>query len=126
MVGTAVEIVPGTLSERAADRLAALTAQAASVPTVLVQLLDGDKLGVIGGFGVPTPWRALTDVPLSATLAWPSVEGTTSCRVCRRRRVPNHRACKGIAAGTRLMRFVATGFCVDILSNGSFRPFFYS
>jgi len=69
MVGTAVEIVPGTLSERAADRLAALTAQAASVPTVLVQLLDGDKLGVIGGFGVPTPWRALTDVPLSATLA---------------------------------------------------------
>src|SRR2546421_4703241 len=69
VTGTAVDAVPGSLSERAADRLAALTGQAADVPTVVLSLVHGDRLDMIGGFGVPSSWRSISDVPMSGTLS---------------------------------------------------------
>ncbi|OLB64874.1 MAG: hypothetical protein AUI10_09245 [Actinobacteria bacterium 13_2_20CM_2_72_6] len=64
-----VDLGRSALSERAADRLAALTAQAAAVPAVLIQLVDGDRLRLIGGVGLPSGWGTLPDVPLQSTLA---------------------------------------------------------
>src|SRR5947208_1621350 len=57
------------LSDRAADRLAALAAQAATAPTVLVQLIDGTGLRLAGGVGLPSAWQVMPDVPLTSTLA---------------------------------------------------------
>src|SRR5256886_15338918 len=57
------------LSDRAADRLAALAAQAATAPTVLVQLIDGTGLRLAGGGGLPSAWQGMPDVPLTSTLA---------------------------------------------------------
>src|SRR2546423_15536386 len=57
------------VSDRAADRLAALAAQAASAPTVLVQLVDGTGLRLAGGVGLPSAWEVMPDVPLESTLA---------------------------------------------------------
>src|SRR5256885_15750902 len=56
-------------SDQAADRLAALLAQAASAPTVLVQLVDGTGLRLAGGVGLPSAWDVMPDVPLESTLA---------------------------------------------------------
>src|SRR5437868_5201671 len=47
------------LSDRAADRLAALAAQAATAPTVLVQLIDGTGLRLAGGVGLPSAWQEM-------------------------------------------------------------------
>ena len=57
------------LSERAADRLAALVAQAAEVSTVLVMVLQGGRLWMVGGVGLPSAWNTLPDAPLDSTLA---------------------------------------------------------
>src|SRR2546423_15324930 len=57
------------VSDRAADRIAALAAQAATVPTVLVQLIDGTGLRLAGGVGLPSAWQGMPDVPLTSTLA---------------------------------------------------------
>jgi signal transduction histidine kinase/PAS domain-containing protein len=66
---SSVNLGRSPLSERAADRLAALTAQAAAVPTALVQLVRGDRLRLTGGVGLPSGWETLPDVPLASTLA---------------------------------------------------------
>jgi GAF domain len=65
----AMELALGHFSQEAADRLAALTAQAARVPTVLIQLADGPQLRMTGGYGVPPEWERITSVSLTSTLA---------------------------------------------------------
>jgi signal transduction histidine kinase/PAS domain-containing protein len=65
---TPVAMGRSPLSDTAADHLAALLAQAAEVPTVLVQLTDGTGLRVAGGVGIPPVWGRTSDVPFDATL----------------------------------------------------------
>jgi signal transduction histidine kinase/PAS domain-containing protein len=67
-LATPVVMNRSPLSDTAADHLAALLAQAAEVPTVLVQLTDGTGLRVAGGVGIPSAWGRTSDVPLDATL----------------------------------------------------------
>lgn len=66
---TPVAMTRSPLSDTAADHLAALLAQAAEVPTVLVQLVDGTGLRVAGGVGIPPVWARASQVPLDETLA---------------------------------------------------------
>jgi signal transduction histidine kinase/PAS domain-containing protein len=66
---SAVHLGRSALSERAADRLAALTAQAAAVPAVVIQLVHGDRLRLIGGVGLPSGWGTLPEIPLDTTVA---------------------------------------------------------
>jgi signal transduction histidine kinase/PAS domain-containing protein len=64
-----LEIKPGDLVQDAANRLAALTARAASAATAMIHLAEGRKLRLIGGVGLPEGWRQMESVPTSSTLA---------------------------------------------------------
>jgi signal transduction histidine kinase/PAS domain-containing protein len=70
-----VDLGQSALSPVAADRLAALAAEAAEAPAGLVQLVDGARLRVLGGCGLPADWQALRDVPLDNTVAGLVVRG---------------------------------------------------
>jgi signal transduction histidine kinase/PAS domain-containing protein len=64
-----MDLRSGGLSQAAADHLVTLLAQAAQAPAAMVHLLDGDRLRLVGAYGLPPQWASAPSVPASCTLS---------------------------------------------------------
>jgi PAS domain S-box-containing protein len=64
-----MEFGSSLLTHDAADALAALTARAAGVPTVMIHMVDGGLMRLAGGVRLPPGWDLSRRVPVSSTLA---------------------------------------------------------
>jgi PAS domain S-box-containing protein len=59
----------GVLTSGAADQLAALVARAAQAPSGLIQIVEGDRLRLYGGWELTLPWTEIADTPIADCLS---------------------------------------------------------
>ncbi|GIF15754.1 ATP-binding protein [Actinoplanes teichomyceticus] len=74
-VMTAMEMDAGGMTQSAADRMAALTARATRAACAMINIRDGRRLRLIGGYDVPALFRRGEPVPMFSTLAGIVISG---------------------------------------------------
>ncbi|GAA2854472.1 hypothetical protein Acy02nite_49130 [Actinoplanes cyaneus] len=65
----AMELSPGGLTQHSADRMAAVIARAAHASCALIHLFEGQRLRLIGGYGLPPGFEQRQSAPIGSTLA---------------------------------------------------------